>query len=174
MEVSFPEPYRLKEGYMHVPVPSELFQNMPDTLAVDGTELKIKSEFHISLFELEHLASFLVQATEKSFEEVQENVLSIFSSYVAKKPMTFTGFLDDFRVVEKEERKSIVVRCQMENLNGFFEALESTFGASVYRQPAHVTIYTLGHNKGIGIHTVEEIESLPKLELPHVFTKLGV
>ena len=174
MDVSFPEPYRLKEGYMHVPVPHELFQNIPDTLVVDGTELGIKSEFHISLFELEYLASFLVSATEKSFEEVQENVLSIFSSYVAKKPITLTGFLDDFRVVEKEERKSVVVRCQMENLNGFFEALESTVGASVYRQPAHVTIYTLGHNKGIGIHTNEEMESFRAIELPEVFTKLGV
>ncbi|MBU1293111.1 alginate lyase family protein [Patescibacteria group bacterium] len=172
MQPQIPHPYGLNEGYMWLPTPVEWFADIPEHVFVDGIELERKTSFHVSLFELPHLVAFIAERTGVSPDEVEKKVLAHFLSYVAEKPITFKAFLDDFRCVEKEERKSVVVRCEIHNLNGFFEVLENEFGISVYRQPAHVTIYTLGLNKGIGLHTLEEMESLPKVDLPEVFISI--
>ncbi|MBU2104097.1 hypothetical protein KKD81_03510 [Patescibacteria group bacterium] len=173
MEANLPNPYGLNEGYMWYPTPVDWFEEMPETVQAGETELEKKSGFHVSLFELPHLAESIAAKTGISVEEAQEEIVRTFVSYVAEKPIVFRGFLNDFRIAEKEERKSVVVRCEMENLDGFFETLEKRYSISLYRQPAHVTIYTLGHNKGIGIHTTEEMEQLPEIELPAVFAVLG-
>lgn len=150
----------------------EWFTDLPEHISIHGSELEKKSEFHVSLMHLEDVIPQLVEASGKEEDEIGQELIRIYLKHLEASPITFEGFLDDLRLAEKEERRSVVVRCVIANLDGFFEALEKAFNTHIDRQPVHVTLYTLGHNKGIGINRIQDMESLERVAYPEVTNPL--
>lgn len=166
--MSVPVPYLLRSGTsgrsLVLNLDPELFREFPDLVQWDGTTLRKKSEFHVTLLQI-RIASELVREPLEGFESKVEN---FFHSFIKEKPIEVVSFLDDFRYAEKEEKKTIVVRCTVSNLNEFFVALNRAIHIDMPTQPTHVTLYTLQKNIGIHVPDDRTMEDLERVHLPEL------
>ena len=79
--------------------------------------------------------------------------------FLRENNLSFQGITGELRlVVDKERgRKSIVAMCNVANLSKFIDRLNRELCLDIALYPTHITLYTLGENQGIGIHSVAEL-----------------
>lgn len=141
-----------------LPIDDRQSVSFPRAVSWKNVRLDIKDEFHVTLLNV-GTASALSQRP-------REDIVSFFNAYAARRPIALVSFADDFRYVEKDVRKTILVRCVVSNLNLLFEELNRTFEIDMPMQPAHVTLYTLQKNVGIHVPSIEVMERLERVYLP--------
>lgn len=174
--MDLPAPYRYVtndggEGYLWLALEPAAFSALPEIVRVFDTELVRRPEFHITLGNLHDI---MVRARGASSPENEQALLECFIAYVSKHSITLTRFLNDLRFAEKNERASIVVRCEVANLEDLYKAWEEVLGGPIGLQPTHVTIYSRKSGLGIGINTLPEMEALQKVTLPEVASALAL
>jgi hypothetical protein len=126
--------------------------SLPDTIEVEGeTQLK-KDHFHVSLLCVKNL--------EERRPGIETEVLKHFCDFIKRYPIEFSNYTGEFRLANREERKSVVAMCTITNLDKFADYLSEKIGLEVPHQPAHVTLYTRGQNLGIGLNCKEELAKL--------------
>lgn len=144
--------FTYRKGYIALPL--EL-KRIPETIEVDSIILHRKDEFHISLLCVKNILENLPNA--------EEQILKSFCEYVQEKNISFVKFTGEFRFAEKEERKTVVALCEMENLKEFFNRLSAELSVTIPHQPTHVTVYTLQPNAGIGLNSPEDLVVLSRV-----------
>jgi hypothetical protein len=169
-----PEPYfGHPEGYLCLSLPAAAFAQLPEHIEISGTVLRKKKEFHVTVMSLKSVIPLVAEAAEHmSLEEVQERILGVFVSILVKHPITFAKWQDDFRIAESDFRMSLLVRCTAINLDYFFAECEKVFGIAIPRQPAHVTLYTLQPDAGIGVDSESQMTRLPNVSFPEILAIL--
>ncbi len=133
--------------------------SLPETLEIDGGILLKKDHFHVSLLCVKNIL-----AVKPDIEAI---ILQHFCDFLQDHALMFEGFTNEFRLATDGERKSVVALCRVSNLHKFAEYLTEKIGIKVAPQPAHVTIYTLQPNSGIGLNSSDDMEqkSIP-IEVP--------
>lgn len=133
--------------------------DLPSTIEVSGEILQKKSHFHVSLLCVKNILEVA--------PDIEDEVLRHFCDFIDSNSMKLTGFSGEFRLVKHEERMSIVAMCEVANLHAFAEYLTEKIKIEVSPQPAHITIYTLQPNAGIGLNSSIELEKKSEvIELP--------
>jgi len=133
--------------------------DLPDTFEVGGETLLKKDHFHVSLLCVKNILGVK--------PDIEDEVLQHFCDFIKGNEIKFEGFTKEFRLAQNDERKSVVALCKVSNLHEFAEYLTEKIGVTVAPQPAHITIYTLQPNAGIGLNSPEEMEDKSKLiEVP--------
>lgn len=133
--------------------------DLPETFEVDGDTLLKKDHLHVSLLCVKNI----LEVNPDIENEIPEH----FCNFIRDNEIKFEDFTKEFRLAEKDDRKSVVALCKISNLHEFSEYLTEKIGVAVAPQPAHVTIYTLQPNAGIGLNSPEEIEEKSKtVEVP--------
>ena len=163
-----PFPYREVDGYLWLPLEKALFAKLPETVTTRGMALYRKKEFHVTL------AYFQALLSDAGMSDSKESLLREFSEFVAMHPVIFRTFRDDMRFASREKKRSVVVRCEVSNVEELFQKWETILGIKLDRQPTHVTVYTLQPEIGIGINTMEEMEALPRVDVPEIRNALGL
>lgn len=166
MEVpELPHPYQYfsngaGKNYLLLPLPSGGFRELPETVTVFKTLLTKRPEFHVTI----GCITDIVSRTSKIPTLKLENMLlSLFVEQVQKTPIRLVSYSNDFRYATSNERRSLVVRCEVSNMEKLYQLWEKELEAPISRQPTHVTIYTLAPYPGISISSYEEMEQLPKV-----------
>jgi len=132
---------------------------IPDTLDVEGDSLLKKDHFHVSLLCVKNILEVKPDS--------EAEVLQHFCDFLQDNELKFEGFTKEFRVATDSERKSVVALCKVSNLLKLAEYMTEKMGVPVAPQPAHVTIYTLQPNVGIGLNSPEELkQKSTKIEVP--------
>ena len=67
---------------------------------------------------------------------------------------------DEFWHMREENTRTIVRMCDVDGAEEFFAGLERELQTVIERPPYHVTLYTIGTLRGIGVATRAEIERL--------------
>lgn len=147
------------------PIQSPVFEVFPPTVAWDGQTLTKKDSFHFTVLHVETACTLMLERRKLNRVEAEEKVTSFFNEFVKKYPITLVSFEDDFRFAQRDEKRTIVLRCVASNLNEFFAQLNRTLGIDMPTQPTHVTLYTLQKNVGIHIPTNQVMESLPRVSV---------
>lgn len=155
------------EGYLWRILPVEKFDDLPETVEVDGKSLTKKSEFHVTVVNARRIAQEIAGEDPQKAAEPEEELQKILSEYVGRTPISFDHFEDDLRLAVSAERESIAARCAMNNLEGYFELIKAKYGKEFPLQPAHVSIYTKT-GAAVGIDSTEQMESFEKITLPEV------
>lgn len=158
-----PWPFRYKGGYLGLPLSNTWFEKLPQTITVDGQVLLKKEEFHVTITNIAFLANSINQA------DAENRFIGAFSSCVARNPISFGGFINEFRQAAEDERVSLIIRCDVRGIDEVFNAFDGTFSRTFDRQPTHVTLYTLQSGKGIGINTEAQMQKYRKVEFPELF-----
>lgn len=124
---------------------------LPETVNVDGYDLKRKNEFHITLVGAKALtylpqdgdAAQLMRDAVKEFAETHD--------------ITTYEVLDEYRLVRREDRVTIVALAKVAGMSALYDFLNEKFGTDLPTQPAHVTIYSLDPDVGISINSDEQL-----------------
>jgi hypothetical protein len=141
-------------------------KGLPPTVSVDGDVLLRKNEFHISLVCTKRLAPLINPVNPKQAEQA---LVATFVDFVQKTPLIEFTLTGKFYLVNKGDRKTVVALCEMPGLAELFAHLNQALGVDLPVQPAHITLYTLQPDAGIGVLSEDELHQIGKLiDLPQL------
>jgi hypothetical protein len=145
--------------------------NLPPTIEVSGVKLNLKSEFHVSLICIRDISHLI---DPKNDLEIQGEIVAEFKVFTTKQPLDKYEILNDFRFVQRDTKKTVIVMVSVPLLEDFFDVLRSKYTNNIPAQPTHITLYTLGTG-AIGILTKEDLlrDSIP-IKLPDLEASLIV
>lgn len=111
---------------------------IPSTVDFDGAKWLAKREFHVTMLNAE-------QVTELGSRAVSS----------AKKGLRFEVTLrDEHWMLTKGRARSIIRMCDVAGSDEFFARL------GIEKPPLHVTLYTIGDRRGIGVATHDELDRI--------------
>lgn len=156
-----PNPYYYAKGW--IALPYELGEIAP-SIKIDGEILYVKPEFHfhMSIFPVK---DWLAHWAEKSPEEAESALLNEAAKLLKQFPVTILKLRGEYRLAQKEDRKTVVVMCEAINIDKFAEGMGKFLGIEIPVQPAHITLYTRKSNGsllGIGLGSTEELEEISR------------
>ncbi len=158
--------FTYSKGYIALPLE---INGLPETISVEGETLQRRSSFHVSLLCVNDIL-------KEHDGDLEGKILDSFCSFVNKNDISFVRYTGDFRFAQKDERKSLVARCEVSNLKEFSESLGRELGIEIPPQPTHVTLYTLQPDMGIGLNSPADMEgkSIPVQVSDEVRRVLGL
>lgn len=120
---------------------------IPDVIRFGGADWRAKREFHITL---------AGTTTMRRLTPDPDDVIKR-----AARRLTFNITLrDEFWHMREEKTRTIIRMCDVGGAEEFFAGLERELHTVVERPPYHVTLYTIGTLRGIGVATRAELERL--------------
>jgi hypothetical protein len=115
---------------------------IPDVIRFAGEDWRAKREFHVTL------AGSSMAITEDIVKR-------------AARHLTFTiSPRDELWHVRENETRTIIRMCDVFGAEELFARLESELQVPIERPPFHVTLYTIGTLRGIGLATRAELERM--------------
>lgn len=132
--------------------------NLPEKIDVEGCTLLLKSSFHVSLV----CIGKIIEKYNVSIPNFINKVVDDFCEFTKENNIDFISYSGESRFVAQNERRSVVVMCDVSNLDKFFKFINQKYGLNVEYPPTHVTIYTLQPDKGIFLTDSEDIKQLTK------------
>lgn len=125
---------------------------LPQKIIINNEELILKTSFHISLLCTKNILE------KFKLENLEEKIIQLFCEFTSNNEITFLRFTKEFRRAEFDDRKSVVVRCEISNLSKAIEFISSKLKIDIPDQPAHITLYTLQQDMGIGLNSEMEMQ----------------
>ena len=120
---------------------------IPDVIHFAGADWRAKREFHVTL------------AGTTTMRDLTPNADDVIKR--AARRLTFGVTLrNEFWLVREEKTRAIIRMCDVDGAEYFFAGLERELQTVIERPPYHVTLYTIGTLRGIGVATRAEIERL--------------
>ncbi len=137
---------------------SVLVSDLPKTMEINGEVLNLKTSFHTSLV----CIGKIIEKNRIEIPDFVEKVLADFCEFGKDNPIEFKNFREEFYFSAKEAKKTIVVMCDILNLNKFFDFINEKYNLGIEYPPTHVTLYTLQPDAGIFIVDSEDLKNLAK------------
>lgn len=164
--MKWPHDY-FENGYGYIRLEDLKLGELPRSLKIDGSELVIKPEFHISLVWVGRLKEMV---NEPDKERVKQKMIEEFEEFTKEYPMTDFILTKELRLVRKEDRKSIIAMAEVAGIDAFFERMALKYDVNLPVQPTHITLYTLPTDKiGIGILSYGELDAYTEIiDLPEI------
>jgi hypothetical protein len=136
----------------------------PSRLTLAGQEWLAKSELHCTLVSAKRVCSAIVQATGHSEAEAQTTLLGSIRNFLEHTQLEQADLklTDDYRFVAKEDRRSIVRMVKLPSIEALFVQLRRDLNLQIPTQPTHITLFTGGDGRGIGINSNEELTDITK------------
>lgn len=145
------------------------FGKLPEEIIVENETFFIKSDFHISLVAI----GKIIEKNNITAPNFKDQIISDFCEFVAKNPINFIGYNSEYRLVVDKALKSIIVMCDISNLEEFFAQINERYSLTLEVPPTHVTLYTTHRNIGIFITDSSDINDKTKIiNLPELFGKI--
>ncbi|MES3032159.1 MAG: hypothetical protein V4699_02880 [Patescibacteria group bacterium] len=138
-------------------LPVEL-ENLPDKLIIGEFTLFKRSEFHVSLV----CVGKIIEKYKISIPDFWNKVVDDFYEFTRTKKIEIIGYKDEFKFVVRENKKTVVVMCEMSNLNEFFDFINHKYTLNIDYPPAHITLYTLDGESGIFLISIDDIKNFTK------------
>ena len=145
-----------KEDVIALPVS---LSGLPSTIEVEGYTLFLKTSFHVSLVCIGKIA----EKNGIQDSKFVNKVVADFCDFIKHTSIEFQSYKNEFRFATQAKERSVVVMCNISNLDRFFDYVHLKYGLSVEYPPTHVTLYTLQPGIGIFLTDSEDIESITKL-----------
>lgn len=132
---------------------------LPTEINAEGYKLTPRNEFHVSLV----CIGKIIEKHNVSIPEFISKVTGDFCDFVQANNIDFLRYRDEFKFAAQNEKRSVVVMCDVSNLEKFFVLLNKKYGLNLEYPPTHVTLYTLQQQMGIYLTDSEDIKKLTKL-----------
>lgn len=144
-----------KEDTIGLPVS---ISNLPEKIELEGCSLNIRTSFHVSLVAI----GIIIEKHKITIPDFFEKVVSNFCEFVKDNPIKIDCFRDEYKFVSENEKRSVVVMCDILNINKFFDFINEKYNLQIEYPPTHVTLYTLQKDKGIFLTDSKDIKTMTK------------
>lgn len=113
---------------------------------------RLKREFHVTLLN-SRATSRVTEATGDAFRSVEVLRRAVRKDFAVVPSASVW-------IVRKANAKAIVVECDVTGAEELFTEIAAETGVDLERPPYHITLYTIGTARGIGLPTRAELERL--------------
>jgi hypothetical protein len=120
---------------------------IPDVIHFAGADWRAKREFHVTLAGATMMRTLAPDPDDMIKRAARRLTFRI----------TPTG---EFWEMREENTRTIARMCEVAGAEEFFAGLERELQTVIARPPYHVTLYTIGTLRGIGVDTRAELERL--------------
>jgi len=121
--------------------------SIPDVIRFAGEDWRAKREFHVTL-----TGTTTMHALAAEPDDVIKR---------AARGLSFTIVLrDELWQVRENDTRTIIRMCDLGGAEEFFERLEGEMQMTIERPPYHVTLYTIGTLRGIGLATRADLAQM--------------
>lgn len=155
-----PEGYGFGSGWIGLPYG---MPTIAPTIEVDGEELAAKPEFHMSILSVKKYAPILAEKLGIILEKAEEKILEESNRLLIEKPISISEFMDELRVAEEREKKTVIIMCKTNGTDEFFVGMRKALEIEIPTQPFHVTLYTRPNGPGIGLSSAQEVAEQTRL-----------
>lgn len=146
--------------------------NLPKTILVEGESFCRKTEFHISIICAKRIAPIINQGNAV---KVEAEIVQHFIEFTKEIPLTEFRLLPEIRMVQRDERKTVVIMAELVGISEWFETLRRIYGKDIPTQPGHITLYALQPEKGIGLLSKQQVDEYSRIiALPKLLEELDV
>ncbi|MEX0881748.1 MAG: hypothetical protein WDZ34_02650 [Candidatus Saccharimonadales bacterium] len=132
---------------------------LPESIHLGGEKLLKKNEFHITIINTEEIAKLIDPGNS---QRTKTEIITQCQGFIEKNKLNKFKLLDQFRAVQKDVRKTIVVMCEFPDGEEFFAHLNKKYKKSLPIQPFHVTLYSLDPDVGIGIASNDQLDEISR------------
>lgn len=133
--------------------------NLPEKIEVEGCTLYRKSSFHISLVCIGKIIGKYKIEAPYFFEKI----VADFCEFTKTNSVDLLRYRDEFKFASENERRAVIVMCDISNLNNFFDLINKKYSLQLEYPPTHATLYTLQPNVDIFLTDAGDIAKLTKL-----------
>jgi hypothetical protein len=134
-------------------------KNLSQEVEVDGIKFLLKPTFHISLF----CTNEIIRKYKITIPNFIDSITKDFCEFVEVNDIKLINYKNEFRLAEQNDLKSIIVMCNVVNLDKFFEIVNKKYSLTIEYPPTHVTLYTLPDKLAIFLSDSADIEKLTKV-----------
>jgi hypothetical protein len=139
------------------------FSGLPKKIEVEGYALSLKTSFHVSLV----CIGKIIEKNNLAIPDFIDKIVSDFCEFTQHTDIDLTGYKDEFRFATQDKRRSVVLMCNISNLDKFFDFINNKYGLRLESPPTHVTLYTLAPYPGIFLTDTDDIDQFTKkIEAP--------
>ncbi len=118
---------------------------IPDVIRFAGADWRAKREFHVTLF-----GAAMIRALTSHEDDVIKR---------AARRLAFSVTLrEEMWEVREDPMRAIIRLCDVGGAEELFSRLEGELNTRIERPPYHVTLYTIGTLRGIGLATRADLE----------------
>lgn len=132
--------------------------DLPAEISAEGYKLTPRNEFHVSLV----CIGKIIEKHNVSIPDFISKITNNFCDFVQTNPIDFLRYRDEFKFAALDEKRSVVVMCDVSNLDKFFTLINKKYGLNLEYPPTHVTLYTLQQKRGVFLTDSEDIKKLTK------------
>ena len=150
------EKYQYGSRTIGIPV---AVSNLQSEIEVEKYKLFAKTEFHTSLVYAGRIADKYGFVSS----DFEQKVVADFCEYTTVHSIEFVRFTGEFRFVDKEDKKTVVAMCEVLNLTGFIDLLNTKYSLKLKYPPTHVTLFTLQPNVGVFLIDAEDLQKSTKI-----------
>jgi hypothetical protein len=145
-------------GYHTISLPVEL-KNLPDEIKVAEYTLYLPSPFHVSLVYIGKIVK-KYNINEPDFEN---KIIADFCEFSKTNEIKIINYTDEYKFVERDDKKTVVVMCEVSNLNKFFDLMNKKYGLNIKYQPTHITLYNkIKGEPGIYLMDMNDVKNFTK------------
>jgi hypothetical protein len=145
--------FAAETGYLVVNVDKLRYHYLDRPVRWGGRIFNPKSELHITIVSLDAAMVQSRTSADTAFRaQVEERITE--TDWRFRKLSAF------YHVVESPGVETLIQLVEIPAMQGFFQKMSALFGVGFHVPPAHVTLYTLGTEKGIGLPTRAELDEL--------------
>lgn len=135
------------------------FSGLPQEIEIAGERLYRRSSFHVSLV----CIGQIIEKYQVVIPDFINKVAADFRRFSRENNISFLGCRDEFRFARQDKLSSVIVMCDISNLNKFFDLLNRKYSLNVSYQPTHITLYTRQPDKGIYLTDEDDLNKFTKL-----------
>lgn len=136
-----------------------VLNNLPDKIIMEGYTLMRKTSFHCSLV----CIGKIIEKNKIQISDFLNKVITEFCEFTKNNPIELLGYQNEFRFVSEKEKCSVVIMCDISNLNKFFNLINKKYKLNIEYPPTHVTLYTLQLDIGIFLTDSTDIKNLSRV-----------
>ena len=150
--------YIISERVIWLPVS---FENLPEEIKVQGCNLYLPNPFHVSLVYI----GKIIERYNISIPDFLNKIVDDFCNFTRVNDIDITGYNNEYRFCSRDGvKKTVVVTCEVSNLNKFFDFINKKYGLNIKYMPTHVTLYSTTKNEsGIFLMDEDDIKNFTKI-----------
>ncbi len=130
--------------------------DLPKEIQIQGNTLYLKDSFHVSLV----CIGIIIQKYNILVPDFFNKVVNDFCDFAKINEIKILHYNNDFRFATENDLKSVVVMCEVSNINKFYDFINEKYTLNIKYPSTHITLYTLKKQLGIFLTDEDDIKNL--------------
>jgi hypothetical protein len=125
-------------------------KNLPEEIKIQGNTFYFPTAFHVSLIYI----GKIIKKYNVLIQNFEDKVVEDFCKFSKENDIRVLEY-GDFKFVERDGKKTIVVMCKVSNLDNFFDLINKKYGLNIKYPTTHVTLYNVKKGES-GVYLMDE------------------